>query len=121
MIQNTYQSVTFLIAISVDTKGIVVILSVITKKLYKPDSLILNTARTCTISSLLVLAITVRIRSLSDTLNWFPSSTEQVTIVGDLLVTLNDKLNTGGSASTDERSWKEGPLPSIIGSSKNIK
>ena len=40
-----------------------------------------------------------------------------MTIVGDLLVTSNDKLNTGGSASTDERSWKDGPLVSITGSS----
>ena len=108
---------TFLTAILVDIKGVVVvILSVVTKHLYRPDTLILNITNTCTCTSLLIV-VTVCIRSLSDTLNWFPLLTEQVTIVGDLLVTLNDKLNTGGSASTDERSWKEGPLPSIIGSS----
>ena len=49
-------------------------------------------------------------------LNWFPSI-EHVTRLGDLLVTLNDKLNTGGSAITDERSWNENS--SMTGSSYN--
>ena len=51
-------------------------------------------------------------------LNWFPSI-EHVTRVGGLLVTLNDKLNTGGSASTDERSWNE--KPSVNGGSNMVR
>ena len=102
--------------IVVDIKRVIVILSVVTKHLYIPDNLILNITDTRTCTSLLT-GVTVRIRSLSDTLNWVPLLTKQVTIVGGLLLTSNDKLNTGGLALTGERSWKERLLLSIIGSS----